>query len=326
MLNKLVKLIIITSSLLFGSYVNAQEDYPNKPIAFVVGFGTGGGADRLARAMSGHFSKAIGQPVNVINRPGAITQIANTYLLNQRHDGYHILVSTPAPYLTNSILRGNASYSLDDFAMLNLQWYEYELIAVNKDTPYQTLDELLDAIEQNPKKVRASVVEGSGGQLIINMLLNEAGIPTDNLNLVTYSSGGKSRTAVAGGQVDFISTSAKAAESIREFIRPLAVVLKERNSSWDAPTINEALESRGIEVPVLYGSIRGFYVTKEFKNNYPDRFNKLADTMESVLKDPAVQAELNKGQIGHTWTGPEESDAIMLRNMEQFRQYSGLLR
>ena len=107
---------------------------------------------------------------------------------------------------------------------------------------------------------------------MIKLLLEVNGISQSNLNLVTYNSGGQARTAVAGGVVDFIVISAKGSETIREYLRPLAIVSDKANEDWNAPPINEALKPMGIEVPVLPWSIRGFATTAEFKRQYPERF------------------------------------------------------
>ncbi|CAM3647398.1 tripartite tricarboxylate transporter substrate-binding protein [Halomonas casei] len=76
----------------------AAEDFPSRPLNMVVGFGTGGSADRLARIMSGPLSEEIGVPIQVTNRPGAGTQVASNYVLNVPDDGYTVYASTFAPY------------------------------------------------------------------------------------------------------------------------------------------------------------------------------------------------------------------------------------
>ncbi len=230
----------LTLSILFPNTVLA-DNYPKKPVNFVVGFGVGGSADRMTRAMSSFVAEELGQPVKVINKKGAGTQIAANYVLNRPDDGYTIFASTFAPYLPNTILKGNASYTINDFSYMNFQWFDFELIAVNKDTPYQDLSSLLTAIKENPKSVKAAVVQGSGGHLMAKLLLEKNGIPQENLNLVTFNSGGKARSAVAGGQVDFIVISAQGSEGVREFLRPVAVVRDKPSERWDAPTVNEAL-------------------------------------------------------------------------------------
>ncbi|MCG2839001.1 tripartite tricarboxylate transporter substrate binding protein [Photobacterium sp. WH77] len=314
----------LTLSILLPQIALA-DNYPKKPVNFVVGFGVGGSADRIARTMSSFLAEELGQPVKVINKKGAGTQLAANYVLNRPDDGYTVFASTFSPYLPNTILKGNASYTINDFSYMNFQWFDFELIAVNKDTPYQDLSSLLTAIKENPKSVKAAVVQGSGGHLMAKLLLEKNGIPQENLNLVTFNSGGQARSAVAGGQVDFIVISAQGSEGIREFLRPVAVVRDKPSDRWDAPTVNEALKPLGIEVPVLTGSMRGFAVTNEFKNKYPERYKQLAQAFESTLARKDVQTLLKSNDIGGVWVGPERSTSMMVENYETFKTYKYLL-
>ena len=174
--------------------------------------------------------------------------------------------------------------------------------------------------------MRASVVSGSGGHLMAKLLLEVNGIPQENLNLVTYNSGGLARAAVAGGVVDYIVISAEGTEGIREYVRPLAILSDRRNPEWDVPTLNEALEPMGISVPVLPGSIRGFATTAEFKRNYPERFDKIAEAIRRALQNQELQDALERTSIGSRWTGPEQSEITMKTTFEIFKDYSYLLK
>jgi tripartite-type tricarboxylate transporter receptor subunit TctC len=318
--------VLAAAVLLLGCpIVGVADEYPERPVTFVVAFGVGGSADRMTRTMSPFIGEALGQPVQVVNRQGAGTLLAANYVLEQPHDGYTVLASGFSPYLSNTILEGNADYTIDDFAYLNFQWFDEDLIALNKDTEYTSLPELLEDIRAHPKTVRAAVVRGSGGHLMAKLLLELAGIPQENLNLVTYNGGGIARAAVAGGVVDFIVISAPGTESIREYIRPLAIFSHQRNPEWDVPTLNEAMASTGIQVPILPGSIRGFATSAEFKRRYPERFDKLALAIKSALESKELIGFLQRASIGDRWIGPESSEKTMRETFDIFKNYSYLL-
>ncbi|MBW3694496.1 tripartite tricarboxylate transporter substrate binding protein [Vibrio sp. T187] len=323
-IGKLSAVTGLTLSVILPSTAIA-DNFPKKPVNFVVGFGVGGSADRMTRAMSSFVAEELGQPVKVINKKGAGTQIAANYVLNRPDDGYTVFASTFAPYLPNTILKGNASYTINDFSYMNFQWFDFELIAANKDTPYKDLASLLTAVKEKPKSVKAAVVQGSGGHLMAKLLLEKSGIPQENLNLVTFNSGGKARSAVAGGQVDFIIISAQGSEGIREFLHPLAVVRDEESDRWDAPAVNDALKPLNAEVPVLTGSMRGFAVTNEFKNKYPERYQKLSIAFENTLARKDVQKFLKSSDIGGVWVGPDRATQMMIENYETFKTYKYLL-
>lgn len=303
----------------------AAAAYPERPVTIVVGFGVGGSADRMTRTMAPYLAEALGQPVQVINKPGAGTLLAANYVLEQPHDGYTVFASGFSPYLSNTVLEGNADYTIDDFAYLNFQWFDEDLIAVHGPSAYRSLPGLLDDIRLYPKTVRAAVVRGSGGHLVAKMLLEITGIPQANLNLVTYNGGGLARAAVAGGVVDFIVISAAGTETIREYVRPLAIVSHERNPEWDAPTINEAMAPTGVSVPVLPGSIRGFGTSAEFRRRHPQRFERLAAAFRTALENPELAQKLEAASIGGRWLGPDRSAIIMNETFRIFRDYSYLI-
>jgi len=161
------------------------EKFPKRPITLVVGFGVGGSADRMTRSTSSFLSDALGVPVKVVNKKGAGTMLGAKYVLRQPADGYTVFASTFAPYMTNTIISGGANYQISDFAFINGQWFDFDLIALHKDSPYNSLAEVLDVIKNNPKKISCSVVQGSSGHLMIRLLLSKHNIPFENLNLVT---------------------------------------------------------------------------------------------------------------------------------------------
>lgn len=301
------------------------DNYPERPVTFVVGFGVGGSADRMTRTVSNFVAQELGQPVHVINKRGAGTLLAANYVLDQPHDGYTVFASSFSPYLTNTILEGNAEYTIDDFAYLNFQWFDQDLIAVNKESEYTSLPQLLEDVRENPKTVRAAVVRGSGGHLMAKLLLEISGIPQENLNLVAYNDGGLPRAAVAGQVVDVIVISAEGTESIREYIRPLAIVSDLRHPSWDAPTLAEAMSPTGLDVPVLPGSIRGFATTAEFRKDFPERFQTLAMALKRAVENEELSALLESASIGDRWIGPEQSETMIREAFSILEEYSYLL-
>ena len=68
-------------------------------------------------------------------------------MLRQPHDGYTILVASFIPSLSTAILSGIADYSVDDFSFINFQWFDEELIALNRDSQYR---DLADAARGDP--------------------------------------------------------------------------------------------------------------------------------------------------------------------------------
>ncbi|MCQ0972096.1 tripartite tricarboxylate transporter substrate binding protein [Paracoccus sp. TK19116] len=305
----------------------AQEtEWPERPITFVVGFGVGGSADRTARALAQFMTDEIGQPISVVNREGAGGQLAAAYVLAQPADGYTLLATSLSPYLANSILNTGADYTLDDFAFINGQWSDHDLIAASAESGISSMAEMITAIKEAPGEHSVSVVTGSAGELSTYILLDAAGIPADDLNIVTYESGGAARSAAAGGQVDFTILGAEGSDAIRDMITPLAVVAEEPLEGWDGvPLVNEALAEADLEIPVVSGSIRGLAASAEFREQHPDRWEKLVSAYERTMQNPDFIAHLEANEIGAEWLGPEKTTARIESNFEILEKYGHLM-
>jgi tripartite-type tricarboxylate transporter receptor subunit TctC len=268
----------------------------------------------------------LGQPVTVTNRPGAGGQVGTTWYLQQPDDGYTLLVTAATPYLPTNILITGAKYTLADFAFINAQWSDYTFIAVHKDKPHKTLKELIDAIKANPGKLSTGFTFGSAGQVSTMLLLDALKLPVSAVRIVTYDGGGPLRTALAGGHIDFSVVQGEGSETIREFIRPLAVIREARAPAWDAPPINEALKPYGITVPLLSGSVRAMATHASFRKNNPKAFEKLMNAYKRVLEDKDLKAWLETNKIDGDWLGPEKTTAVLNENFDILKKYQHLLK
>ena len=150
-------------------------DWPTRPITVVVPFEQGGSVDRLARGLATYMQTELGQPVIVTNQPGAAGQVASTWLLHQPDDGYSVMMTPAIPYLAVNILATKARYTMNDFAFLNAQWTDFQLVAVPNDRPWKTLGELIDAIkatlDKTPPELAADIMDrgivlAGGGALL----------------------------------------------------------------------------------------------------------------------------------------------------------------
>jgi tripartite-type tricarboxylate transporter receptor subunit TctC len=315
----------IAAGLSVACFASAQE-WPTRPITLLVPFNAGGSLDRMARGLAPYLSQELGQPVTVSNRPGAGGQIGTTWYLQQPDDGHTLLVTAATPYLATNILITGAKYALSDFAFVNAQWSDYTFIAVHKDKPYKTLKELIDAIKANPGKLSTGFTFGSAGQVTTALLLDELGLPANAVRMVTYEGGGPLRTALAGGHLDFSVVQGEGSETIRDFIRPLAVVRESRAAAWDAPPINEALAPYGVTLPLISGSIRAMATHASFRKKHPQAFDKLTRAYRSALENKDFRAWLESNRIDGDWLGPEKTTEVLNANFEILKKYQHLLK
>jgi tripartite-type tricarboxylate transporter receptor subunit TctC len=318
--------IFFTVSFFHISVLASTQDFPNQPIRLIVGFGEGGSCDRLAHIMAPFLEETLKVPVEIINKQGEGTKIAASYVLEQPADGYTLFVTTFTPYLAHTILSKDAPYKIEDFDYINIQWFDNDIIAVNHESPYHSLSEILMLMKSGEKKIKIAVMEDSNGHLLLQLLLNQYNISAQNIELHLFNNGKLAREAITKKKVDLILVSSEGSEPIREYLRALAVFSNERLVQWDIPTVNEAISPLGFQVPVFYGSMRGFAVSAQLKRDYPERYALLIQSFIKVLGKKEVQRILRTEKIGGAWTGPKKSNEIMQKTFSSYQENAYLLR
>lgn len=312
--------IFLLCSVLFAS-----DPYPSKPLTFVVGLARGGSADRMARNMAVFLEKELHTKINIINKSEHASLDAANYVLSQPSDGYTVFVSSFSPYLVNTIVSGKAKYTLDDFQFINLQWFDFDLFLVNKNSKIKSINALIKQIKRHPKSIKIAVIYKSSGHLTLKLLLEKFKIPLNDVKFEFFHGGKLARDALVESKVDALVISAQGSEAYRSQIRPLAVVSNKKSRRWDAPTLNRAIFKNDIHVPVINGPIKGFAVSKKFKETYPQRYLKLENAIQKVLAERDAQKILKEKHIGAIWMGSKMSTKIMHEEYNFFKGYGDLL-
>lgn len=317
-----LRALTLAMTIATGTMAQAEEAWPTRQITFVIPFGAGGSVDRSMRLVAEQLQDKLGVPIRVVNQKGGGGHVGTTYFLSQPTDGSSFLATAIHPYISNAILKFDSDYTLDDLAFINGQWTDVDLFAVNKELPFNTLQEFMQAVKDEPGRYRASVVTGSTGEINLRLALEAFGLSDDAVNVVTYEGGGTARTAVAGGQVDLVVISASGSLPVAEFIRPLAVASETRLEDWDAPTLNETLKDEGVTLTPLLGSIRGIAANAKFAAEHPEDFDRFVAAYEEVLQDEDFVALLKEQDIGADWVGPERMTEIVKSNFEILKRFS----
>ncbi len=238
-----MNLIFFLLATVMGAAYAAE--YPTRPISLMVPAGAGGGTDVGARILSSIAEKIMGQPIVVLNRPGAGTQVGFTELSRQKPDGYYLgFVLLPA---INTIIldpERKAAFEFESFVPIINQVQDAGLIWVRTDSPYNTLKDLIEDARKRPGQIRASTTGIlSDDHLAILMMEQAAGV---KFRIVHFDGGAQQLTATLGGQVDvsFDNVGVITARIKGGTVRALAVTNNERSkflpevpqrSSWVIP-------------------------------------------------------------------------------------------
>lgn len=241
------------AALAFAAPLAFAQTLPSGPVKIVVGYSAGGAVDVVARAVAVRLQAELKQPVIVDNKPGGGSNIAARTVVTSPADGATLLMAANA-VAANMALYQPAPYDVEkDLAPVALIGRVPVIIAVNPESPYKTLAQLIEAAKAKPESVGyATPGNGSTPHLAMELFASAAKI---NFMHVPYKGGAQALTDVIGGQVPVVALNAL--EILPHWksgkLRPLAVLSAKRSALFpDVPTIAES-GFPGFEASVWYG-------------------------------------------------------------------------
>src|SRR5438552_454250 len=234
--------------LLFAAAAANAQEWPSKPVRWVVPFPPGGSVDIVSRLMQSGISSGLGQPILIETRGGAGGTVGTAEVARSAPDGYTFLF-TLSSHTINPLL-SKLNYDVErDFAPVSLIVSIPQLIAVNPAVPIKSMRELVAAAKAQPGKLSfASAGNGTPSHIAGELLKLRTGI---DLLHVPYKGGGPAVADTLAGQVPMlILTAAVVTSQVRAGrLRPLAVTtLKRSPGTPEIPTVAEALGLPDYEV------------------------------------------------------------------------------
>ena len=229
------------------------QQYPTKPIRFIVPYPPGGGNDTLARLFGSKLTEAWGQQVVVDNRPGAGTIIGTQIAARAVPDGYTLLLSSIATHAIAPHLYAKPGYDpVKDFAPITLLAVAPTVVCVNPSVPARTLKELIALAKAKPGDLKFA----SGGAATPPHMAGEifASITGVKLIHVPYKGGGPAHAGLLGGETSMMfDTAASILPHVRTGkLRALAIARGARLAEYpELPTFAEAGVA-GYEVNAWY--------------------------------------------------------------------------
>jgi tripartite-type tricarboxylate transporter receptor subunit TctC len=201
----------------------AQADYPSRTVRIVVPSQPGGGTDIVARVLANHYSKALGQPFVIDNKPGAGNMIGIEAAARSTPDGYTLL-TVPATLALNTVLYKKVPYHpVKDFAPITLAATAPLVLIVNPSLPAQSLAEFIALAKREPGKMSYGTAGiGTAPHLCMELLKSMAGI---DLVHIPYKGTAPAAGDVAGGQIAAMFATALTARPMIDGgrVRALAV-------------------------------------------------------------------------------------------------------
>ena len=219
----------------------SEKAFPSKPINIICPSSAGGATDIIARAVASEPCDLLnGQPVIVINQPGGNEMVGAAYVADSKPDGYTLLNGWGAPTFTFARHVGTLPVdTFNDFIpIIGLASYS-SCIAVPKDSPFDSIGELIEYAKQHPGELRWTHSNVNGTHYVLGLdFFNKVGI---ELTEVVNSDGGAAgRNLVAGGNVDVGFFATFLTKGFEDRLKVLVISNYERDPLYpDVPTLAE---------------------------------------------------------------------------------------
>src|SRR5216117_10286 len=293
--------VIAAAALLLVAAVASAQQFPNRPIRFIVGFTPGGGVDINARLLAARMSDLLGQQVIVENKPGAGTNIANEYVAKSVPDGYTLLFNSPAVVINMSLYRNPPYDALRDFAGVSVFSESTNILVVPASLSARSAKELVALARERPGTLNySSAGAGSTQHLAAELFKMRSGT---SIVHIPYKGSAPSIAALLAGEVQlsFINPVAVGPHLKSGRLRALAVAGAKRTELMpELPTMKEA-GVEGVEVPLWFGLLAPVATPREIVRALAAGVAKAAnspDTRKRLLEQGAEA-------VGNT---PEEFD------------------
>jgi tripartite-type tricarboxylate transporter receptor subunit TctC len=299
-----------------AAVVGAQaQDYPSKPVRFVVPYAAGGSGDLLARLLGEKLSKIWGQQVVVDNKPGAGGLIGTEFAARSDPDGYTIYLATDGPVTVAPTLhKKQLPYDWKrDFAPVSMMAVGYQILLSSPKLPAASLKEFIALAQKDPGKYNfASIGIGSAPHLSAEYFLSLAGL---KLTHVPYrGSSAQAITALISGDVAmFVVGTSTAVPFVRAgTVRGLAVTAPNRLDSLpDTPTFAE------LGMPSVDYSI--WFAVLVPSGTPPTIIKKLNADIAKVVADPDYRKTLHARGFEPVSDSPEQLAAFLDKDYLKFK-------
>jgi putative tricarboxylic transport membrane protein len=287
---------------------------PDRPLEIAVHAGPGSGNDVFARALIQVIEQNDLSPVRiqVANKPGGGSTTASAYLASQAGDTDTIGVFTNI-WITDPLVSAEATNTLTSMTPIALVIREPGLVAVRADSPYETLQDFIDAALAEPGALSQSGGSVLARENIIRQLIQQA--TGAQWQFISFPSGGERLAALLGGHVDMmIVEPAEASEQVRSgAMRVIAQVSDERLPGFpDVPTVTEA----GIEIPTL-PQIRGIVGPPDMPEEAVAYYS---DLIRQATETEQWQAYVAENGFEAAFATPEETTAFIEAYTDQLRE------
>ncbi|MGS2742092.1 tripartite tricarboxylate transporter substrate binding protein [Halomonas sp. LS-001] len=294
-------------SLVSALTMAQTDDFPSKNIQYVIPFGPGGESDISARLQQKYFEEITGEQLIVQYMPGGGGAVGWSQLSDMSADGYTIMGSN-LPHIILKPMGKDVGFQLEDLSNFHYFHYSPDAILVRNDSPYETLDDLIEAAKAAPGAVTLSGSGTYSANDVANTRFQQLADVTTTY--IPFKGTGAAVTALLGGQVQAEWGYTTVAANHQDKVRMLAVASEERHPMFpDVPTFQE------LGYDMIGGAYRGMAVPE----GTPDDIQqKLSDIFQQINQNPQFQQEMQDLGFVLMDIPVDEMDAFMAERMDVY--------
>ncbi len=258
-------------------------DYPDRAVTYIIPFGPGGESDITARFQQPFFLDKFKQNFVITYKPGGGGAVAWAQLNSMPGDGYTIM-GVNLPHIIVKPMQKDVGFKTEDITTVHMFHYTPDAIVVRADSPFKTLQDLIDAAKAEPGKVTmAGSGKGTSNHIAQVRFDDMAGITT---TYVPFKGTGAAVTALLGDQVRAEWGYTTVAANY-DNTRLLAVAMEERHPKFpDVPTFKE------LGFDLVGGAYRGVAVPKSTPEELRQRISAM---IQEINDDPEFKKKMEDG-------------------------------
>lgn len=291
---------LLLAGLALALVSTAFAQFPERPVTYIIPFDAGGESDTTARMQQEALEDALGVNVTITNQAGGGGAVAwSDFQRSADPTGYEIIGVNIPHIILQPLQRADAGYETDGFDFVTFFQFTPNAVIVDKDSPFETLEDLLDFAAENPGAV---TVGGSGSQsanhLGTLLLEQEADV---EMTYVPFTGTGAAVPALLGGHVGALMSYSPVAVQYQDEVRTLAVAADERPPFLpDVPTLAE------LGYDVVMGAYRGVALPE----GTPDDVRQtMIDAFSEVTEEIRDRQE-ELGFVVTTFTGDDAAQLV----------------
>ncbi|OGP62763.1 MAG: hypothetical protein A2169_13150 [Deltaproteobacteria bacterium RBG_13_47_9] len=315
----MLRKIFLIGGLSFLSFLIANprearaQRYPDRPIQIVVPFGVGGPNDIIARLVGDQLGKELKVPAPILNKPGAGGALGTSFAAQAKKDGYTLLVTSHASFITAIIQPKNVNYDMEkDFEPLGKVAGLASAVLVKSNAPWKDLGELFNHIKKNPKTLSCGIAVVGTVPHFLWLTLNSMGFETNGVIVANDPEG---ISYLKGGHVDMLILSVHpvAPHLQDKSFRGLAVTTEKRVKDFpEIPTFPEA----GLPEIGFFPQFSGFFAPAGTPQPV---LEILSSGLEKAMKEPVVVDKLEKMHYSAEFQGPTEFKQMIHSFLQKIR-------